>query len=464
MPTWIDGAVFYHIYPLGLLGAPARNDPDTPVEHRLPALREWLPHIATLGCNAVYLGPVFESTSHGYDTIDYTRVDRRLGDNRDLAELVAALHERGMRIILDGVFNHVSRDFFAFRDVLDRGIESPYRDWFVNVDFQQRSPLDDPFSYYAYEGNFDLVELNLHNAEVRDHLFAVARRWFAEFAIDGIRFDAVDGIDHGFLRDFAAVCREANGECWLMGEVVNGDYRQWTEPGELDSCTNYEAFKGLYSSFNDRNLFEIAWSLNREFGPEGVYRHLQLYSFADNHDVNRVASLLHRAEDLASLYSILYAMPGVPSVYYGSEWGIGGDKGQANDAVLRPALRLHEATANAPHPWLPAHLAALAGIRQGSPALRHGDYRQLHVSAEQFAFRRLVDEDVAVVIVNAAATDVALDLDPGLEDGRTLIDGLDPDTAITVESGRVRVELSPTSARILTGRPVGRHRIQCAGT
>ncbi|MBA2468543.1 MAG: alpha-amylase, partial [Chloroflexia bacterium] len=141
MPPWIDGAIFYHIYPLGLLGAPARNDVDAGVEHRLPTLREWTAHIASLGCNAVYLGPLFESTSHGYDTIDYTCVDRRLGDNADLAALVAAFHDQGFRVIFDGVFNHVSRDFPAFRDLLERGEDSAFRDWFVNVDFGQRSPL-----------------------------------------------------------------------------------------------------------------------------------------------------------------------------------------------------------------------------------------------------------------------------------------------------------------------------------
>ncbi|MDQ3656564.1 MAG: alpha-amylase family glycosyl hydrolase [Chloroflexota bacterium] len=452
MPQWIDGAIFYHIYPLGLLGAPARNDEDQEVEHRLPRLREWGPHAASLGCNAIYLGPVFESTSHGYDSIDYARVDRRLGDNQDLVDLIAFYRQLGMRVVLDGVFNHVSREFPAFQDLLERGEDSPFRDWFVNVDFGQRSPLGDPFSYYAYEGNFDLVKLNLHNPKVREYLFDVAQMWFREFAIDGIRFDAVDGIDHGFLKDFAAVCREANPDCWLMGEVVNGDYRQWTEPGELDSCTNYEAFKGLYSSFNDRNLFEIAWSLNREFGPDGVYRHLRLYSFADNHDVNRVASLLHRSEDLASLYAILFTMPGVPSIYYGSEWGISADKGQANDMVLRPALNLPASTDEAPHPWLAGFISQLGDIRQRSLALRHGDFRQLYVSPEQFAFQRRADDDVVIVIVNAWAGTTQVEFETGLDDGFVLVDGLDPDMSVAVASGQLRVAVPPNSTRILAGR------------
>jgi glycosidase len=449
MPSWIERAIIYHIYPLGLLGAPRRNDPAGGIEHRLPRLHDWSEHIAGLGCNAIYLGPLFESMSHGYDTIDYTRVDRRLGDNADLADLIAHYHDRGFRVILDGVFNHVSREFPAFRDLLEHGERSSYRDWFVDVDFSQQSPLGDRFSYYAYEGNFDLVKLNLSHPEVRQHLFSVARFWFNEFAADGIRLDAVDAIDHQFLRDFAAVCREANPDCWLMGEVVNGDYRQWTGPGELDSCTNYEAFKGLYSTFNDRNMYEIAWSLNRQFGAEGIYRHLSLYSFADNHDVNRVATLLHRSEDLASLYTLLYTIPGAPSIYYGSEWGITGDKEQANDEVLRPALDLPLAPKVVPQPWLAGFIARLSAIRQASAAIRHGDYTELHVAPEQFAFGRAAGSELAIIVVNAASATVDLDLKTAYDDGMVLTDQLDPATSALVEDGRIQVALTANSARVL---------------
>ncbi len=450
MPPWIDSAVFYHIYPLGLLGAPPVNDPDLPVEHRLRTLREWRGHIQSIGCNAVYLGPVFQSVSHGYDTTDYLEVDRRLGDNADLMELVAHFHDAGIRVILDGVFNHVGREFGPFLDLLQHGEESAFRDWFVDVNFGQQSPLGDPFSYYAYEGNFDLVKLNLAHPDVREYLFSVARMWFGEFAVDGIRFDAVDEIDKQFLHDFSVVCREANPDCWLMGEVVNGDYREWAGPGMLDSCTNYEAFKGLYSSFNDRNMFEIAWSLNREFGPEGVYRDLMLYSFADNHDVNRVATLLDRAGDLALLYVLLFAMPGVPSIYYGSEWGVTGDKGKANDIVLRPAFELPVVPDDVEQPLLAAHIARLAGIRRASPPIRHGDYAELHVASEQFAFRRRADNDVAIVAINAAPEVVDIELNAGIDDGVVLVDRLDESASFTVELGYIKVTLAPNSARILT--------------
>jgi len=449
MPSWIDRAICYHIYPLGLLDAPKRDDWGKGLDHRLPGLGPWIPHLAALGCNAIYLGPVFESVSHGYDTTDYSNVDPRLGDAGDLKAFVLDCHEHDVHVLFDGVFNHVGRNFFAFRDLLEHGEESAHRDWFVDVRFGQESPAGDPFTYYAYEGNFDMPRLNLRHPDVRQHLFDAVRLWFAEFWADGIRFDAVEQVDRDFLRDVCAVAREANPDCWLVGEVLNSDYREWAGAGLLDSCTNYEAFKGLWSSFNDRNMHEIAWSLNRQFGRDGIYRHLSLYSFADNHDQNRVASLLHRREDLSSLYTVLYTMPGVPSIYYGSEWGITGEKDGPNDDGLRPPMMIPDDPAAMPEPWLPGHLARLAAIRQASPALRHGEYRQLHVANEQFAFRRLADDDVAVIVVNAADHDVEVDLEAGIDDGAVLTDALDPAMTVTVESGRIRVSMTPNSARIL---------------
>ena len=217
----------------------------------------------------------------------------------------------------------------------------------------------------------------------------------------------------------------------------------------LDSCTNYEAAKGLPSSFNDRNLFEIAYSLNRQFGPEGIYRDALLYSFVDNHDVPRAASILARIEDLGSLYTILYTMPGVPSIYYGSEWGVEGVKDGDSDDGMRAPMVIPEEVGTMPQPWLPDHLARLALIRQECDAIRHGAYTEVFVASEQFAFRRDAAGDLAIVVVNAAAVDVTLDLEVGLDDGTVMTDRLDETTAITVEGGHIQVPLAPDSARIL---------------
>ena len=402
MADWAFDSVFYHIYPLGLLGAPAKNDFGAPPVERLERLIGWLDHIRGLGCNALYIGPLFESTGHGYDTADYWHLDRRLGTDETLKRFVAACHVRGIRVLLDGVFNHVGRDFWAFRDVQERGPESPYRDWFADLRFDRRSPFGDAFGYEAWNGNFDLVKLNLSNPAVREHLFGAVRSWVEDFGIDGLRLDAADVIDLDFLRALAAWCRSLKPDFWLFGEIVHGDYRKWANAQTLDSVTNYEAFKGLYSSLVDRNYFEIAYTLNREFAADGRCAGLPLYNFVDNHDQDRVASKLKEARLLYPLHLLLFTMPGVPSIYYGSEWGLLGKLQHHDDSQVRPAIELQEGPGMGSAPELADAIRQLAQLRSELPALRRGSYRQLHVAAEQFAFERELDGQTVVVLLNAA--------------------------------------------------------------
>ncbi len=450
MAHWSFDAIFYHIYPLGLCGAPPRNDFSAPPVPRLEALFDWLEHLKWLGANALYLGPLFESTAHGYDTADYNRVDRRLGDNQTLARLSHALHQNGIRLVLDGVFDHVGRDFWAFRDVAAHGEGSRYLDWFSKLRFDGRSPYDDPFTYEGWAGHYDLVKLNLRNPAVKEHLFAAVARWMDDFGVDGLRLDAADCIDLGFLQELAAFCRARRPDFWLMGEVVHGDYRRWANPQTLDSVTNYECYKGLYSSHVDANYFEIAYSLNRQFGESGLYAGLPLYTFADNHDVNRVASSLANAAHLYPLYILLFTMPGVPSIYYGSEWGLSGARRNGNDRPLRPALDLAALRRRSPHPHLPETIARLARIRRATPALRHGDYRPLHVAHQQLAFSRRAGEQQVLVLLNAAAQPAAFDLAlPGLQNGAAL-DLLNPGERFPFAGGRLRLEtVWPHWGRIL---------------
>ncbi len=446
MTTWADDAVFYHVYPLGLCGAPARNSRSDPPVPRLEAMHPWIGHIAALGANALYLGPVFESTAHGYDTADYYHVDRRLGTTETLRELVDRAHAAGIRVVLDGVFHHVGRDFWAFRDVLARGPESAFRDWFHDLRFDGRSPYGDPFTYAGWHGHYDLVKLNLANPAVRDHLFGAVEAWMLDLDIDGLRLDAADCIDAAFLHDLAAFCRERRPEFWLMGEVVHGDYRRWVGPGMLDSVTNYECYKGLYSSLNDRNYFEIAYALRRQFEGRGIYAGLPLYAFADNHDVDRVASVLRNRGHLYPLYALLLTMPGVPSVYYGSEWGLEGARGDGDDAPLRPRLDLSSVAGDGSAPELAAAIARLTRIRAASPALRRGSYRQLHVAHEQLAFARETDDERVVVLLNAAAEAATLDV-PAPRVG-TWGDLLNPGWRCASD-GRLRADVPPCWARIL---------------
>ncbi len=459
MSHWIDQAVFYAIYPLGFCDALRRNDFSAAPVPRLEKITSWLDHIQSLGANALYLGPVFESSWHGYDTADYYHVDRRLGTDSTLAGLSANLHQRGMHLVLDGVFNHVGRDFWAFRDLLIFKEGSAYRDWFCKLDFNRQSPHQDPFWYEGWNGNYDLVKLNLANPAVRDHLFHAVESWIRDSDIDGLRLDAADCLDLGFMRDLAAFCRGLKPEFWLMGEVIHGDYRRWANPDTLDSVTNYEVYKSLYSSFVDRNFYEISYALNRQFGPQGIYTDGLFYTFADNHDVNRVASNLINPAHLYPLYCLLLTIPGVPSIYYGSEWGLQGKKEGGNDRPLRPTLDLAEMVRRAPQPDLPQTIARLANIRRNCPALQKGNYQELLLSHEQLVFKReLVGERVAgalvagdpiIVAVNAASQPVKVSFKVPIEDGRHMVDLLNPSDSFLVQAGSVTVDLHSCWARIL---------------
>jgi len=444
----IKDAVFYHIYPLGLCGAPERNEFGAPIVHRITSLTPWLDHIQELGANAIYLGPVFQSSSHGYDTVDYYRVDRRLGDNESLTHFTELVHQRGMLLILDAVFNHVGRDFWAFKDLQKNGANSAYRDWFHNLRFDQHSPKGDPFSYEGWQGHYDLVKLNLSHPDVRAHLFDAVRMWNDQFGIDGLRLDAADCIDLDFLRELNRFTKSLNPQFWLMGEVVHGDYRQWVNPETLDSVTNYEAYKGVYSSLNDANYFEIAYALNRQFGDHGVYQDKFLYNFVDNHDVDRVASKLKNPAHLFPLYLLLFTMPGIPSIYYGSEWGIRGVKGQWSDAALRPELDLERMKRQAPNPDLDGTIATLSQIRQDHAPLIHGNYRQIFVDKEQFVFLRSLAGGEVLVALNSSNEDIDLSLDLPWQTGR-LRDVLNNNEVFTIENKRVNLKLSPNWGRIL---------------
>jgi cyclomaltodextrinase / maltogenic alpha-amylase / neopullulanase len=445
---WSREAVFYHLFPLGCFAAPERNSFNGGAVNRISGLQRWFDHLEQLGVNALMLGPIFESSTHGYDTADLFRVDRRLGDNDAFASLAAELHQRGIRLVLDGVFNHTGRDFPAFRDVLARGASSEFRDWY-HLDFTRPSPRGDTFSYDSWHGHLSLPKLNLKNGAVRELLLAAVSSWIERFDIDGLRLDAADSLDFDFQRELAAHCKALKPDFWLMGEVVHGDYRRWANPGGLDSTTNYEAYKGLWSSLNDRNYFEIAYTLKREFGADGLYRAISLFNFVDNHDVSRAASILKEPAHIYPLYVLLMTMPGVPSIYYGSEWGIDGCKIRSTDAPLRPALDPAEAVCSAPYRELCPVITNLVAIRRRHRALRHGDYAELHVAPEQFAFMRRTPTESVVVTLNASPNprEVALKI-PEMNRGR-LVDVLNDAHSFDLSGGRATISIPPRWARIM---------------
>ena len=302
---WFEESVFYQIYPLGFCGAPFEND-GIP-ESRILKVLDWIPHIKKLGCNAIYFSPVFESDTHGYNTRDYGVIDTRLGTNDDFKKVVDALHEEGIKVVLDGVFNHVGRGFWAFRDVQEKKWDSPYKDWF-HLSFDGNSNYNDGFWYEGWEGNYDLVKLNLRNPAVVDHILDKVNYWIDFFDIDGLRLDVAYCLDHEFLRRLREFTDGKKAEFFLLGEVLHGEYGRMLNEMHLHSLTNYQCYKGIHSAFNSGNMFEIIHSLLRLFGPEDwtVARGSHLLSFADNHDVTRIASIINDPELLPCVYTMVF--------------------------------------------------------------------------------------------------------------------------------------------------------------
>lgn len=390
--AWYDSAVFYHIYPLGLCGCPHDNNGEE--GSHFDKLNEWAEHANRIGCNAIYIGPLFESGSHGYDTIDYRLVDRRLGSNEDFKEFVANCHSMNMKVIVDGVFNHTGRGFFAFEDIKKNRENSRYKDWYCSVNFYGNNEYDDGFSYDNWGGYNLLAKLNQWNPEVKNYHFDTVRFWVDEFDIDGIRLDAADVLDHGFMHELRQVCDGLKPEFWLMGEVIHGDYSRWANGDMLHSVTNYELHKGLFSGHNDHNYFEIAHTIKRLNGLVGNTR---LYTFTDNHDVARIYSKLNNKEHMFPVAILQYTVPGIPSIYYGSEFGIEGDKNRDSDWNLRPDLELSDFDENSELTQL---FAKLGRIKQNFPELTYGDYQELQLTNRQFAFARCLDGKAVVTLVN----------------------------------------------------------------
>ena len=392
---WAYEGIFYQIYPIGFCGAPTANDGKT--VSRILKLKDWSSYLESLGISSILLNPIFESDNHGYDTRDYKKIDCRLGTNEDFAEVCKDLHAHNVKIVLDGVFNHVGRGFWAFKDVQEKKWDSPYKDWFC-INFDGNSCYNDGFWYEGWEGHFELVKLNLANSAVVDYLLECVKGWIDEFDIDGLRLDVAYCLDRNFMKRLRSFCQELKPDFALIGEVLFGDYNQIVNDEMLHSCTNYECYKGIYSSFNSMNMFEIAHSLNRQYGPEQwcIYRGKHLMSFVDNHDVTRIASILTNKNHLPLTYGLLLGMPGVPCIYYGSEWGEEGVKAPNNDYALRPCFE-------EPKPnELTEEIKKMIHVRTGSNALCHGSYRNVVLTNHQLIFEGRTDDERMLVAINAS--------------------------------------------------------------
>ena len=409
-PEWIKKSAVYHIYPMGFCGCErtrAEFD-DSKQPHRIRKVLDWVPHLKAMHLSAVYFGPVFESTAHGYDTADYKKIDARLGTNEDFADVCRTLHENGIRVVLDGVFNHVGRDHFAFLDVKQNRQNSRYCGWFCNLNFGGNNGYNDGFWYEGWNNCYDLVKLNLRNPEVVDYLLDAVKMWIDEWDVDGIRFDAADCLDNDFIKRIHSFTRSLKPDFWLMGEIIHGDYRRWANPEMFDCVTNYQCYKGIYSSHNDRNYFEIAHSIEYQMGQ---YGDIYMYNFVDNHDVERLATHLTDYGRIYCCYTLLYTMYGLPSVYYGSEYGIKGAKGKGADAdvALRPCIELDDIPGR--DDKLYEHICSLGAIRSELPALQRGSYSKMELKNQTFLYKRELDGEVVYIALNISDGDYTFRFD-----------------------------------------------------
>lgn len=439
MSTWYEKGIFYHLYPLGMTGAPKHNT-DSGVVHRFDELKKWVPHIQSLGCNAVYIGPLFESSSHGYDTKDYRLTDRRLGDNDDFKSFVSLCHESGIKVVVDGVFNHTGREFFAFKDIQEKRWDSPYKDWYKGVNFDWSSPMGDSFCYEAWQGHFELPCLNLYNPAVKQYLFDVIRFWIDEFNIDGIRLDCANILEFNFMKELRSQTAAMKEDFWLMGEVIHGDYSRWVNPEMLHSVTNYELHKSLYSGFNDHNFFEIAHNVRRL---EAIGR--QLYTFVDNHDEDRIASKLTSEDHLIPVYLCLFTLPGIPSIYYGGEWGTKGRRTKYSDDDLRPCIPIDDAEKLRCE--LTDFISKLGKIHGENPEFHNGRYQELLLTNRQYAFARHAEGSAVITAVNNDDKEAVITIPAPVNASEAV--NLFDNTIIPVNDSKITVTLKENNGIIL---------------
>lgn len=452
LPDWAARTVMYHIYPLGFLDAPPENDLTSGPVPRLNGLRQWYDHLTSLGVGVVCFGPLFESSAHGYDTVDYFSIDRRLGELSLFREIVDELHARGLRVVLDGVFNHTGRDFFAFRDVREKGRDSAYQSWY-RIDWAGDSPYQDGFAYESWEGHESLPRLNHANPEVREYLFQVARMWLVDVGVDGWRLDVAYELPSDFLWELRRTCKEARADSFLFGEMIQGDYRAWVAPDLLDAGTDYQFYGSLWRSFNDANFADLRANLDRAHHVDyGLYKDLWLVNFLSNHDVTRIRSKLKDDRHIYPAHILLLTAPGIPCLYYGDEIGLTGRKDEGDLALRRPMPDVAAWPEHADD--LLREIARLVALRNTHLVFSQGRYASLYGQGPLFAFLRASQRQIAVVAVNADDEPASLTLpvaEQGVVDGTTFGDVLNPHLPpVTVQNGQITVgEIPPNWGRVL---------------
>jgi cyclomaltodextrinase len=405
MPDWVQDAVWWHVYPLGFVGAERAAPADGAITSRLGRLTGWLDYVVELGANGLALGPVFAASTHGYDTVDHHRIDPRLGSDADFDALVAAAHDRGLRVLLDGVFNHVGREHPAFRAVVEQGPAAPTAEWFRLRWPDGWRPGTAP-QYDSFEGHDQLVALDHSSPAVAGWVTEVMTSWLDRGA-DGWRLDAAYAVPTSFWATVLPRVRERHPDAYVVGEVIHGDYTRVVQESGMDAVTQYELWKAIWSSLNDGNLHELAHALGRH---DGFLESFVPLTFVGNHDVTRIASRLTDVRHLPHALAVLFTVGGTPSVYAGDEQaftGVKEDRAGGDDAVRPPFPDSPDELA--PYGWSTYRLhQELIGVRRRHRWLHRARTTPLHRDNRQFSYATSADGERLVVALNLAETPAVL--------------------------------------------------------
>jgi cyclomaltodextrinase / maltogenic alpha-amylase / neopullulanase len=385
--AWIEHAIWWQVYPLGFVGAFPADQPPDPGEHRLRRLVSWFDHAIELGASGIALGPVFASRTHGYDTTDHYRIDPRLGDEGDFDYVVSEAHRRGLRVLLDGVFNHVGVDFSRYREA-------------ANDDVSARWFRGRPGRFHTFEGHGELITLNHDNPEVIDYTADVMAHWL-ERGADGWRLDAAYAVPQQFWVAVLPKVRKLYPDAWFVGELIHGDYAAAVESAGFDSATQYELWKAIWSGINDGNFFELDWALQRHNEFLSSFAPL---TFIGNHDVTRIASQLENPDHLAQALVILLTIGGVPSVYAGDEYGYRGVKEErfGGDDAVRPEFGSPPAQLDAFGDRIWELHRYLIGLRRRHPWLHAARTTALRLENRHYVYETRSGDDVLLVALNIA--------------------------------------------------------------
>ncbi len=402
IPEWSKQAIIYHIYPFGFFGAPENGKDDSQVVNRLEKIRDYYSHFQQLGINVIQFGPLFESEKHGYDTIDYMKIDHRLGTNELFKEIVKELHQRNIKVIVDGVFNHVGRGFSSFKDVQQYREKSWRKHWHI-INFNGDSPYHDGFDYTNWEGHYELVKLNLDERDVKDYIFSVASFWLKEMNIDGWRLDVAYKISAEFWKRFRAVCKTSERDCFLIGEMIHGPYTKWVGPELLDAGTSYQVHKSIWSAFNSDNMHELKAVLEQSFHPKwGWHKDICLMNFLGNHDTTRIRSRLKNDNYLFPAYLFLFTTNGIPKIYYGDEVGFRGVKKDHSDSEVRQ--KMSPDPCKWPDRWeeILNHVKRCINLRKSHHALQYGNLISLFADNDTLAFLRRSSQETLLIVLSKA--------------------------------------------------------------